>query len=94
MAYQIIRHTVADYPKWKTVFDEHGATRKARGSQGAQVLRGADNPNELCILLEWDSVQNAQTFSESDTLREAMERAGVTSNPEILYFDGSETSNA
>ena len=94
MAYQIIRHTVADYPKWKAVFDEHGATRKDRGSKGAQVLRGAEKPNELCILIEWDSVESAQKFSESDTLREAMERAGVTSKPEILYFDESERTNA
>jgi heme-degrading monooxygenase HmoA len=94
MAYLIVQHTVADYAKWKTVFDEHGATRKSRGSKGAQILRGADNPNELCVVIEWDSVQNAQSFSESDTLREAMERAGITSSPEILYFNGSETSNS
>ena len=93
MAYQIVRHTVADYSKWKTVFDENGATRKSFGSKGAQILRGADNPNELCVLIEWDSVQNAQSFAESDSLREAMDRAGVMSKPEILYFDGSETSN-
>jgi heme-degrading monooxygenase HmoA len=90
MAYQIVRHTVEDYSKWKTVFDEHGAIRKARGSTGAQVLRGADNPNELCILIEWDKVQNAQNFAQSDTLREAMQRAGVTSKPEILYFNEAE----
>jgi len=41
MPYQIVRHTVADYAKWKTVFDEHGAARTSRGSKGAQVLRGA-----------------------------------------------------
>ncbi len=90
MAYQIVRHTVEDYSKWKTVFDEHGAIRKAQGSTGAQVLRGADNPNELCILIEWDNVQNAQNFAQSDTLREAMQRAGVTSKPEILYFNEAE----
>ena len=89
MAYQLVQHTVADYSKWKTVFDEHGATRKARGSTGAQVYRGADNLNAICVLIEWDNVQNAQEFSESDTLRKAMEKAGVTSTPEILYFNGS-----
>ena len=90
MAYQLVQHTVADCSKWKTVFDEHDATRKARGSTGAQVLRGADNPNELCILIEWDSVQNARDFAGSDTLRKAMEKAGVTSKPEILYFNGTQ----
>ncbi len=93
MAYQIVRHTVADYAKWKTIFDEHGAARTSRGSKGAQVLRGADDPNEICVLIEWDKVQNAKDFAESDTLREAMEKAGVTSRPEILYFNGSESTS-
>ena len=94
MAYQIFRNTVKDYSKWKSVFDENGSTRKARGSIGAQVLRGADNPNELCILIEWENVQNARDFAASDTLREAIEKAGVTSKPEILYFNGSEKTNS
>ncbi len=94
MAYQIVQHTVSDYAKWKTVFDEHGATRKSRGSQGSQIMRGADNPNEICILIEWDDVQNARDFAQSDTLRKAMEKAGVTSQPEILYFNGSEKTNS
>jgi heme-degrading monooxygenase HmoA len=94
MAYQLVRHTVEDYSKWKTVFDEHGATRKARGSQGSQVMRGADNPNEICILIEWDDVQNARDFAASDSLREAMARAGVTTQPEIQYFNGSEKTNS
>jgi heme-degrading monooxygenase HmoA len=94
MAYQLVRHTVADYSKWKTIFDDHSAIRKAQGSAGAQVLRGADNPNELAVLIEWDNVQSAKDFSESDTLREAMAKAGVTSTPEILYFNGSENTNS
>ena len=57
-------------------------------------MRGTDNPNAVTVLIEWDSTQNAQRFAESDTLREGMERAGVTSTPEILYFNSSEKTNA
>ena len=94
MTYQLVQHTVADYAKWKIVFDEHIATRKSFGSRGAQVMRSADNPNAVTVLIEWDSTQNAQKFSESDTLREGMERAGVTSKPEIFYYKSSEKTNA
>ena len=31
MPYVLIRHKVEVYAKWKIVFDEHGATRKATG---------------------------------------------------------------
>jgi heme-degrading monooxygenase HmoA len=94
VTYQLIQHTVADYAKWKIAFDEHMATRKTFGSRGAQVMRSADNPSAVTVLVEWDSTQNAQRFADSDTLREAMEAAGVTSAPSILYFDRSEKTNA
>jgi heme-degrading monooxygenase HmoA len=57
-------------------------------------MRSADNPSAVTVLVEWDSTQNAQRFADSDTLREAMEAAGVTSAPSILYFDRSEKTNA
>ncbi|CAG0952353.1 hypothetical protein METP3_00289 [Methanosarcinales archaeon] len=34
MTYLLVRHKDKDYTKWKTVFDEHSATRKASGSKG------------------------------------------------------------
>jgi hypothetical protein len=37
MPYLLISHKVEDYAKWKPVFDEHGATRKASGFQAAQT---------------------------------------------------------
>ena len=94
MTYLLVQHTVADYAKWKIMFDEHIATRKSFGSRGAQVMRSADNPNAVTVLMEWDSTQNAQKFADSDTLRKAMERAGVNSTPSILYFNRSEKTNA
>jgi len=45
MAYLLVRHKVKDYSKWKTVFDEHAATRKASGSKGGRPFRNADNPD-------------------------------------------------
>ena len=32
MTYVLVIHKVEDYAKWKTVYDEDGATRKAKGS--------------------------------------------------------------
>jgi hypothetical protein len=50
MAYLLIRHKHKDYAKWKTVFDEHSAARKASGSQDARLFHNADNPNEMVII--------------------------------------------
>ena len=90
MPYMVVRHKVEDYAKWKPIFDEHGATRKASGSKGALLLRNADDPNELVIVMEWDSLARAKEFAGSQNLREVMGRAGVVDHPDIYFCDETE----
>jgi hypothetical protein len=53
MPYLLVRHKVEDYERWKPVFDhDHGATREQWGSKGGWILRNAEDPDELVILLE------------------------------------------
>jgi quinol monooxygenase YgiN len=87
MATFIVHHTVEDYAKWKPVFDQHAATRKAAGSKGGTLYRSADNPNELLIVWEWDSLANARKFAESPDLREVMQKAGVMGRPDIHFLE-------
>ncbi len=90
MPYILIRHKVADYPKWKPVFDEHGATRQASGSRGGQLFRNANDPNELVILLEVDDLEKARQFAQSEDLRQTMQRAGVADQPDIYFLEAVE----
>ena len=94
MSYILVRHQVSDYAKWRSVFDEHEPTRKAAGSKAGHVLRSANNPNELSILLEWDSHERARQFAESDDLRKIMESAGVVGRPDIHYLDSAGKTTA
>ena len=87
MPYILVRAKFEDYAKWKPVFDEHGATRKASGSKGGYVFRNADDPNELVVLLEWDDLAKARQFAQSDDLRAAMQRAGLTDRPDVYFLD-------
>lgn len=87
MPYMMIHRRVKDFEKWKQVFDEHGAIRKAAGSKGGLLLRNADDPNDIVIIWEWDALDNARKFVESPDLRETMQHAGVTGAPEIVYFN-------
>ena len=87
MAQFIVRHKVQDYNKWKPVFDEHSTTRKAAGSKGGRLYRNAENPLELIILWDWDTLENAQKFGHSPDLRETMMRAGVADQPDVFYLD-------
>ena len=94
MPYVLVRHKINDYATWKPVFDEHSETRRASGSKGGKLFRTADNPNELVILLEWDSIENARQFAESQDLREAMERAGVADQPDIYFLEQVDEASA
>lgn len=83
----LLRLSVADYAKWKPVFDEYASVRKTSGSRGGRLFRNADNPNEVLILWDWDTRENAQAFFTSQGLRETMQRAGVTGRPDVYYLD-------
>lgn len=87
MRAMLIRHTVVDYRAWKPVFDEDGGTRRANGCGREQVFRSADDPNELVLLLEWDDLERARLYADSDDLRLALGRAGVIGEPDIEFLE-------
>lgn len=87
----LIRHTVATFKKWKSVFDAHGPTRKAHGCKGGLLFRSADKPNELVLILRWSDLERARRFAASDDLREMMARAGVSDLPDVYLLDELET---
>lgn len=83
----LIRHRVQDYNTWKPVFDEHGTTRQASGSRGGHLYRTEEDPTNLVILLEWDDLQRAREFAQSDDLRETKQRAGVADQPDVYFLE-------
>ncbi|HZD43496.1 MAG TPA: hypothetical protein VE134_05495 [Methanomicrobiales archaeon] len=91
MATVLIKHTVEDYETWKAYYDDHASTREEFGERGYRLYHVADDPNEIVILFEWDSPENAQEFLETSDLPEVMESAGVMGEPEVYHLDEIET---
>lgn len=87
----LVRHKVKDYAAWKPVFDEHGDFRKANGSKGGRLLRSVDDPNHIAILFEWESLDRALQFAQSQELREAMESAGAIGQPDVAMLEEIES---
>jgi len=83
----LVRHKNKDYEKWKTVFDEHSTTRNTSGSRGGRLFRNADNQNEMVIMFEWDSIERARKFAQSEDLKKTMQRAGVIDKPDIYFLE-------
>ena len=68
MPYLLERHKVHDYARWRTVFDADAAGREAAGCRGARIFRNADDPEEVVVLFEWDTLERARQRIESATL--------------------------
>jgi heme-degrading monooxygenase HmoA len=87
MAHLFVKHTVADYNAWKKTFDAFAETRRAGGEKSFQVLHPENEPNNLYLMFEWDNLANAQNFMNSSELKNAMQEAGVTEEPQISFLN-------
>ena len=94
MPYMLIRHKVKDFAKWKPVYHEHADVRKDGGSKGAHLFRNADNPNEVLILFEWENLDKARKFAQSENLQQKMQEAGVSEKPDIYFLEKVEQTSA
>lgn len=81
----IVRHKVRDYDAWLPVFQEHGAVRRQYGGLGDQVYRVNGDPNDLIVVNFFENLERAKAFSQDPSLREAMSRSGVISDPEVTF---------
>ena len=80
-----VRHEVADYAKWRQVYDAFGPTQKTLGVQDQAVYQEIGNPNDITVRHEFASLEAAQAFGVSPELRAAMHDAGVEGAPTIWF---------
>jgi len=83
----MIKHKVVDYAAWKVEFDNFADVRKSSGEKSYRILHPSDDPNNLTLLFEWDSMKNAETFLASPELKTTMQRAGVAEEPKVLFLN-------
>ena len=82
----VVRHTVADFDVWKSAFDADEDRRRAASVVGHHINRGENNPNDLSIYIAATDAAKIEAFATSDELKGAMEAAGVTSAPEMMWI--------
>ncbi len=87
----IVQHTVRDYDAWKPAFDEHEPTRAKFGCKSHTIYRNPDDPNDVTILTSWESREGAQNFIQDPSLKAAMEKGGVISEPRVTLLEEAET---
>jgi len=77
-----ITHSVTNYEEWYKVYEK---TSDPAGRVG--IIVSLDDPNVITVF-EWsESHEAAKEWLNSEELKEAMSKAGVSSDPEIVYYD-------
>lgn len=83
----IIRQKVANYAKWKPVYDSHDSVRLAYGLHNNLVARGIKDSNMVMVVLQMDDAAKAKQFAELPDLKAAMQKGGVIGAPTFQYID-------
>ena len=87
MAQLFVHHKVADYAKWRQVFDEMDGLRRSFGMTGSRVFHTEANPNEIAVITDWPTAEQARAYAQSPELRQGMQNAGVISQPDVLILE-------
>jgi hypothetical protein len=78
-AFMITRIQVGDYDTWRPMFDQDRPQAREK-AKSQRVLRSVDDPNEVFILLEFTSVDDAKEargrLTESGVLDRFQDRHG------------------
>ncbi len=88
MATTIINsHKVENFAKWKEGFDAGADMRKELGIIIKGVFKSVDDENYVTIISEMPNPETARAVLTSPALKEAGQRSGVISAPEIKMLD-------
>ena len=80
-----VRHAVADFATWKQAYDAFDAERRGMGVRGDAVFQAAEDANDVTAWHDFESLESARTFVESDRLRAVMTASGVASEPTVWF---------
>jgi len=86
----IVAHHVDNYDEWHQVFKEHGEVRRQHGAQVHIINRGIADPNQIVVVNEFATVEQARAFMADPSLPAAMERAGLDSEPTVYLVEQAE----
>lgn len=88
MAFVLIEHRVRDFDSFKKVFQDDGGRRETLGCRGGVVYRVADDPGNVIVVLEWDTLDAARDFAGSLEFEEAVEWADShIATPRVTVLD-------
>lgn len=80
-----VRHRVADYESWRSVYDDDLPRRQAAGLEEVGVFQEAGDANNVFLVWRTDSFEGFEELAQSESSREKMKEAGVVGEPEVWF---------
>jgi len=81
----IVRSRVSNYNKWKPTYEEHDTARLANGLHNYVIGRSVKDSNMVMVALKVDDMAKAKSFSKNASLKQAMQKGGV-STPSFRFI--------
>jgi hypothetical protein len=92
MDFMLCRNRVADFSKWKAVFDSEAGARRAAGLELLQLWRGVDEPSHVFFVFQVKSIEKARAFVTAPEAKKAAVAAGVMEGE--LHFVTDDTARS
>ena len=83
MTRMFVRHKVNDYAAFRKVYDDFD--RDSLGATAHAVYQNPEDPNDVTVTHDFDTLATAKAFAGSDELRAGMGQAGVVGQPDIWF---------
>jgi hypothetical protein len=83
MAYIVTRINVGDYDRWKPMFDQDAPGARSEAN-GHRLLRNADAPNEVFILIEFGSAVEAKSGRDKLLASGVLDRFDDKDDPKVF----------
>ena len=77
MIVMLCQNRVADFSKWKAVFDSHAQAHRAAGLHLRDLWRDVEEPNNVFFVFEVTNLDNARAFISDPAAAEAGKTSGV-----------------
>jgi hypothetical protein len=86
-SYVLVRSRVQNFEAWKKAYDAHLSVRQEFGLSEEQLLRGAEDPNDVVLLFKASSLDRAKAFLADASVRETIAKSGVLGKPDVAFLN-------
>jgi heme-degrading monooxygenase HmoA len=82
----MVRHKVEDFGRWKAAFDRSLDQRHVCGHKASRLFDVDVDGSSVVVYSQWDSIERARSFVESEELKEAMKQEGFSERPDFYFL--------